>query len=579
MKKKTRGIHFLLLVSAIFLTGCVTTNLPEYYTVNPEVLEAKGGRVTFTIDGTFPAKSFHKKAVVEFSPYLKFGDERIELKKLILKGEKAEGEGTIINSKTGGSFAYSDEFLYTHNMRASELYVDAKIRKGSKISEYNNIKLADGVIHTYQDIIHDEELIYAPSGYEPITIVSENATLYFRVNSADLNMNLALNKDEEAIAKMKELEDFLMKGWDVKDIKINAWASPEGEIHFNDNLATKRADAASKFMKSKLTGINKKRAKALGVDVSSLEKEVAYSASGNGEDWDGFMTAIKNSDLKDKNQILNVVNSQSDVTKREEEIRNMTVIYKEIEETILPPLRRAEITVNCFEPKRTDEEMAELVMTNPDELTYAEIMHTATLTDDPTARYNIYQTAFTNKDRDWKAYNNAAAEAIVLNKLNEAGNLLIQAEKLAKDNGKIENNLGVLACHENNYEAAEQYFMKAMSHGENENYNLGVVSIQKGDYAKALNYFKGIDCKHNVALAQVLSGNMNDGLKNLKCSPESAQTNYLLAVYGARSNNADMVYEYLAKAINKDASMKAKAKEDREFLKLFDEHAFAQLVN
>ena len=578
--KKSGG--FSLLISAIVLlifSSCVSTKLPDTYTVKPEVLEAQGGNVAFTVEGTVPEKSFHKKAVVEFTPFIKYGDGQTkELKKFVLKGEKAEGEGTVINSKTGGSFTYSESFPYVDQMRASELMVNAKITKGKKVTEIKDQKLADGVIDTYKNIIHDEAIIYAPSGYEKVTMASKSATIYFMVNKSNLDMNLPLNKKEESKAVMAELDKFIQQGWKIKDINISAWASPEGEISFNNNLAGDRAASANDYLVKKIKNINEEKAKKLKVNVKTLEQDITYASKGNGEDWDGFMQAVKNSEMKDKNQILNVINTQSDNNKREQEIRNMTVIYKDIEEQILPPLRRAGITVNCFEPKRTDEEIAKLAMTTPDSLKYAEILHAATLTADAQTKYNIYKSAFTNKDRDWKAYNNAAAEAITLGRLDEAENLLGQASKMADKNGKIENNLGVVACQKKDFAKAEQNFLKASTYGENVNYNLGIVNIQKGDYAKAITFFKAIDCKHNVALAQMLSGNMNDALKNLKCAPQGPETSYMLAVYGARTNDAKMVYDYLRKAITANPAMKAKASSDREFVKYFNEQDFKNIV-
>ncbi len=580
MRKSNRLFQLLGIIAAIvLLSNCTSTKLPENYTIDPEVLEAKGENVTFTVNGTVPEKTFHKKAVVEFTPYIKYEGGTKELKKFYLKGEKAEGEGTVINSKTGGSFSYTETFPYTEEMRASELFFNATITKNGKVlSEYNEVKLADGVIETFKNIVQDEELIYAPSGYEKVTVVSEMATVYFKVNRSNMDMNLPLNKSDEAKTEMMNLHEFMMKGWEVKDINIDAWASPEGEINFNENLANDRSETVQKFMEKHIAKTNKKRAKELGIDVSELEQEISYMTKGHGEDWDGFMQSVRDSELGDKSMILNVINAQSDVNKREEEIRNMTVIYKEIEDDILPPLRRADIVINCYEPKRTDEEIAKLAVTSPDSLNYKEILHAATLTEDPEVKYAIYKAAFTFEDRDWKTYNNAAAEAIVLKKKDEAANLLMQAEKLSAKNGKIENNKGVLACHNDDYAAAEQHFLKAVSYGEDENYNLGVVAIQKGDYNKALNYFKGIDCNHNVALTQMLSGNMNDALKNLKCAPEGPKTNYMLAVYGARTNDEAMVMEYLAKAIAKCEHQKEKVLTDREFIKYYDNPAFKALV-
>lgn len=580
MKNLPRGFYFVSLLGlAIYLTSCVSTKLPDTYQVEPEVLEAKGGNVEFKVTGTIPAKSFHKKAVVEFTPFLKYDGKTKELKKLVLRGEKTEGEGTVINSKTGGGFTYAENFEYTDDMHIAELMVNAKITKGKKVQEINDNKLADGIIITYKNIIHDEKPISAPSGYEAITIVSEKAAVYFRQNKHNLDWGIDLNKSEKSTSAIAKVDEFLAQGWEIKDITIDAWASPEGEIDFNTDLANDRAATVNKYMEEKVSKITKKRAKELGVEVSELEQQVKYQIKGNGEDWDGFMESVRNSDLKDKNTIINVVNAQSDASKREQEIRNMTVIYNEVAETILPPLRRAEIVVNCYEPKRTDEEIAQLAVTDPNTLTYKELLHAATLTDDHQTRYNIYRAGFTHENRDWKTYNNACVEAIELNMIAEAENLIGQAGKLSANNGIIENNMGVIACRNEDYETAEKHFLNAQQSGEDVSYNLGIISIQKGEYQKALVYFKGMNCNHNMALAELLSGNMNESLKNLKCAPESPNTFYMLAVYGARTNNADMVLENLGNAIALDASLKAKAKDDREFLKFASDSNFNQLVN
>lgn len=575
-----KSAGFLLLIAvAVYLTGCMSTKLPDAYQVDPEVLEAKGGQVDFAVTGTIPQKSFHKKAVVEFTPYVKYGEETKELKKFVLRGEKTEGEGTVINSKTGGSFTYNDTFEYTDDMYAAELMVNATVTKGKKVQEFNDIKLADGIIATYQGVVHDEKTILAPSGYEKVTIVSEIATIYFQQNKSNINWNLKHNKSDQSKETLANMEEFLMKGWEVKDVNIDGWASPEGEIDFNTNLADDRAASVNKYMEKKFQSVNKKLAKERGVAVSEVEQEVAYNAKGHGEDWDGFMAAVKDSELKDKNTIANVINSQPDAVKREQEIRNMTVIYEEVETEILPGLRRAEIIVNCYEPKRTDAEIAELATSYPDSLTYKELLHAATLTEDHQAKFNIYKAGFTHESRDWKTYNNAGAEAIELGNIDEAENLLNQAIALSENNGKILNNIGVIASHREDYATAEQYFLDAQKAGEDVSYNLGIIAIQKGEYQKALSYFSSIDCKHNVGLAQMLSGKMNEAMRNLKCAPESCKSYYMLAVYGARTDNSEMVYDYLLKAFEINPKAKAHAKEDREFVKYFGEADFQNLVN
>jgi tetratricopeptide (TPR) repeat protein len=579
MKIRKKITRLFILLPVLYLAGCVSTKLPEAYQVEPEVLEMKGGKVDFKVTGTFPAKTFHKKARAEFSPFLKYQGETKPLTKFMLKGEKADGDGTVINSKTGGSFTYTETFDYMDDYRVSELMVNAKVTKGKKSKDYNDIKLADGIIVTAHNIVNDEKSIEAPSGYERETIITEKAVIYFRQNMANLDWNIKYNKAQEAKNMLQKVDDFLMQGWKIRDITIDGWASPEGEIDFNDNLSVSRASTGKKFMEGKVKASFDKRARALKVKPETLKQDVKFIETGHGEDWNGFMTAVQSSDIKDKNTIINVVNSQPDLAKREQEIRNMTVIYKEIEEDILPPLRRAMIAVNSYEPKREDEEIAQLAVTYPDSLSYKELLHAATLTSDHQARYNIYRSGFTHTGRDWKAYNNAAVELIAMGNLDEAGNLLVQAESLLAQNGMIENNKGVIASKKGDYITAETHFLNAQKYGEDASYNLGIIAIQRGDYQKAVALLKTAECNHNTALAQMLAKELDAALKNMKCAPESPKTFYNLAVYGARTNNAQMVYDNLGKAVAKDSALKEKAKDDREFLKYFNEAAFKAIVN
>ncbi len=89
MKRITRGFNlFVLLSTILIISSCVTTKLPETYQVDPEVLEAKGNAVEFTVKGTIPEKSFHKKAIVYFTPVLNYDGKTKDLKKFVLRGEK-----------------------------------------------------------------------------------------------------------------------------------------------------------------------------------------------------------------------------------------------------------------------------------------------------------------------------------------------------------------------------------------------------------------------------------------------------------------------------------------------------------
>jgi Tfp pilus assembly protein PilF/outer membrane protein OmpA-like peptidoglycan-associated protein len=596
MKKSSLSvIAIIFLVSAIMTSCGFKKMIKNYAKVNyeavPAVLETNGGKIQVTIKGKIPAKYFHTKAVIEITPVLTYAGGATTLKPIRLKGEKAEGEGTVINKKNGGTFTYTDTFDYKPEMNASVLNLKAKAMLKKKSVDLTDIKIGDGVIYTSERIIITPELKYqsalgtgtniivANHGYEKETFVSKEAVIYFQVDKSNLDLKLPLNKKPENKAQIDTLIKFIQSGLKVKDITINAWASPEGEEARNQNLSTDRSKVAKKWFDAQIAAYKKAKAKELKVKEKDVVIELPEVVLGAlGEDWTGFMSAIESSNIKDKSTILNVVRSQSDVTRREQEIRNMTVIYKEIEDEILPALRRAVLNVKCYEAKKSDEKIATMAVATPDSLDSKEIFYAASLTNDLSTKENIYRNAIKVFPQDWRGYNDLSAVLILQGKLAEAKTMAEKANTMSPNNGNVINNLGVLALINKDFTNAKSYLESAQKLGIAEGYNLGIIQIKAGDYTGAINSFAGKTCDYNVALAQILVANLTLAQQTLDCvSNKTAVSNYLMAIVGARSGNTSLMYEKLKLACN-DASLKTQAKEDREFLKYFNTPEFQNIV-
>lgn len=589
MKNRIIKVLALFFVLGVVLSSCGNLNkmAKKYndvkYEVTPNPLEVHGDKISVTIKGKIPAGYFHKNAGVFIQPILKYEGGSLKLKPFYLKGENAKGDGTIINSKTGGSFTFSDMIDYKPQMNKCQLVANPiahmakeplnanntveNVKKLSKAIELGETKLADGLIITSQRIKNNGVTILAPDGYQKETTVSKKATIYFLVNMYDLNMNIALNKDAKAKTEIKELNDFLAKNWTIKNIDINAWASPEGEERHNAGLSENRAKTANKFMENEIDKVLKDIAKKTKTKLKDLKKAVNYNIKANGEDWEGFLAALEKSDIKEKNTMINVIRAQSDNLKREQEMRNMTVIYQQVEEKILPPLRRSEIVVNFLEPKKSDEEIVKLANTSPSSLDVKELLYAATLTNELNSKLKIYKTVTETYPQEWKGYNNYAYVALALGNTNDASSYLEKANTLSPNNATVINNLGVVALMKKDYKAAKGYFETAQKLGTNQNYNLAVLMIKDGNYSGALNSFGRTSCDYNVALANLLAGNNNEANNAIECANKDAQTYYLAAIIAARNNNANKVYENLKNAVNLDASLKNQAKEDLEFSK------------
>ena len=138
---------------------------------------------------------------------------------------------------------------------------------------------------------------------------------------------------------MKEMKAFLSFAADhdsvmLKRTAVSAYASPEGEITLNEDLAMERAESANAAVARLL-----KRSK---IDV----EEGFYGNNPKGEDWEGFQSLMRASDIEDKDLILRVLSMYNDKNRREEEIKNIAKTYQEIEKEILPALRRSMITLH-----------------------------------------------------------------------------------------------------------------------------------------------------------------------------------------------------------------------------------------
>ncbi|HEY4800761.1 MAG TPA: hypothetical protein VII99_16895, partial [Bacteroidia bacterium] len=360
-----------------------------------------------------------------------------------------------------------------------------------------------------------------------------------------------------------------------KSANISAYASPDGELSMNANLADNRAKATSKYYIT----LAKEKQKDKNPMINGAEKEEFYKTVTTAEDWDGFKSAMQVSNIKDKELVLRVLEMYPDGEKREKEIKNLSATYNEIREQILPKLRRSVMTWNCEQLSRPDDEILKLTSTYPDSLANEEILYAGTLTNDISTKLGIYKNADRlYGDKDWRCSNNVGYCNILLNKPADAQTAMDKAKGLNANAEQVNNNLGILLRWKGDRKGAMGFYGKAGS-GLEVNHNKGIVNIRDGKYGDAVSNF-GSENSFNSALAKVLNGNGDGALSTLDASPEKedALSYYLKAIVGARKGQADLLINNLKIAINKDASFKSKAKEDLEFFKFRDNADFKSLV-
>jgi len=508
------------------------------------------------------------------TPTIKYSGGEKELKPVNVKGERVTaGSGTSIVFKEGGNFSYTDKTAFVPEMKNAELVLKIQGKQGSKSKSFPEKKVADGTITTPLLVMNDDKPMIGKDNFQKTFAVNHTTEIFFLVNQADLRSS-ELNGQSVAETKKFIEEKRNLKGFVFKGASVSAYASPDGELSINEHLAENRAKVTSKYF----SGYANSKAKDKNKMVAGGDAEGFWTTKTTAEDWDGFKSLMQQSSIKDKELILRVLEMYPDGDKRESEIKNLSATYVEVAEQILPKLRRSVTTWNCEQQSRTDEEISKLASSAPDSLSVEEILYAATLTNDINTKLNIYKSADRIYGNDWRCANNVAYCNILLNKPSDAQTALDKAKSLNANAPEVNNNLGVLARWNGDRKAAMEYYKKAGVFSE-VNHNMGIVNIREGKYNDAVTNF-GSENSFNAALAKTLAGNGDAAVATLDASPEKddAITYYLKAIVGARKGTVDMVITNLKIAVDKDASLKNKAKEDLEFIKLRDNADFKALV-
>ena len=165
------------------------------------------------------------------------------------------------------------------------------------------------------------------------------------------------------------------------------------------------------------------------------------------------------------------------------------------------------------------------------------------------------------------------------NKLTDAKAEFDKANGLSANNPVVQNNLGVIARLNGDLAGAMEYCNNASGAGKEVAQNKGIINIIQGDYSSAKSNYSGVN-SFNAALANLLNGDNSIGaVIDGSDDKDEALSYYLKAVAGARSGDNDMLINNLKSATSKDASLKAKAKTDAEFIKSRDNADFQSVVN
>ena len=524
----------------------------DNFTVTPNPLETQAGQVPATINGTFPEKYMKKKAVVTVTPELRYADGQVAKgNSATFQGEKVMGNDQTISYKVGGRYTMKTAFNYVPDMQKSEMYLTFDARIGKKQQKVPAVKVANGVIATselYKKTLASESGIIAPDTFQRVNEKKQEANIKFLINQANIRKSELKNNSVQEFVEMLKKINADREGFNIQNVEIQAYASPEGGVKLNDKLAGKRKNESEKYVKGTL------KHNKVNADI-----DAHYTA----QDWDGFQKLVAASNLQDKDVILRVLSMYEDPQEREQQIRNMSAGFRELADGILPELRRSRLIINYETIGRSDEQIEQQYKDDAAKLSADELLYLATFDKTPAEQEAIYTKATQIYDKDYRAYNNLAALALAKGDKATAQKYAEKAASLGSDTPEAQANMGLLALVNGNVQDAERAISKS-ANSENVKAALGALNIAKGNYAQAEQYF-GKTNSNTAALAQLLNKNYAAAAKTLdKVQNPNAMTDYLHAVVAARRGNKFAASSYLKEALQKDPSLRQYAENDLE---------------
>lgn len=511
-------------------------------TCTPEVLALVGDQIPVELTVTYPDGYFHPKAILEVTPVLVYGGgEEQKGPTYIYQGEKVLDNFTVV-PKTGDTVREKFAFNYAEGVEQAYLELRGVARYKDKEIAIPAVKVADGTIVTQLLAETEGYYSYKKDNYQAVLHEQTEGQVMYDYNSS------TIKGSELRSQSIKELQAALAAieadpRYTVTGTSVVAYASPEGGQAYNAKLSDQRAASAEKAW-SQVTG-----------DKNAPDNLEVRSI---GQDWEGFREAVAKSDIEDKALILRVLSMYSDPAVRENEIKNMSKVYTEINKNVFPELRRARFITEMDYQNFTDEELVELSRSAIDLLDEEGLLRVASITTDASRKTVLYNKAVNKFDSD-RARFNLAAMALDDERPDAAAR---QLDAIKAQDADVMNARGVVELQRGDRKAAADWFRKAGT--AESKANLGLIELMEGRYdaaAKQLAGTKGV----NGAIASLLAGNLDEAESRVTCKCGHAE--YVRAIIAARKGDADGVKTHLANLEAKDKQLYEKSRTDIEFAK------------
>lgn len=307
-------------------------------------------------------------------------------------------------------------------------------------------------------------LTFIVPNVEPVKARSDrySAAFNFIVNRYELlrdykNNATEFDKVDKIIGEVKNNTDLQI----TKHV-ITGYASPEGVFDHNRKLAENRANSFANYLVTKFA-------------MSRND----FTVQGMGEDWTGLRKVVSESNLTDRQAIIDIIDKVENPDARNSEMVKLSggQTYRTLLKDYYPPLRRTEYIIEYVVRAFNVEEAREIIKKNPKQLSLNEMYLVAKSYPSNSKEFKeVFDIAISlYPDSEIAIVNTAAVD--IENKDFDAA--IKQLNKI-ENKPSSWNNLGVAYALKGDISTARYYFEKAIGTGD-KNALTNLTELQKKD--------------------------------------------------------------------------------------------------
>ncbi|HHU96670.1 MAG: OmpA family protein [Bacteroidota bacterium] len=372
MKRKNIYTLFAITVALLVTHGTTTAqvNYMEQVAVENQTVAKEGSITNVRLDFIFNDLELDKNDLLVIMPVIVSADNEVPLVPVAVKGKlrhkvlerpfewkgktqlkMPESNQLVRENGTDQSLRYQTSLPFAEWQRDAQLILRGEVIGCADCSEAQPDRLLS------QKILPDRFLptyrvTYIVPEVEPVKQRSEtySAHLNYRVGRHDLLPNFQNNAAE--LAKVGNIIRELKGDADltITNFTISGYASPEGRYEQNMQLSQRRAETFARYM----------------------EREYGYShdqfkVQWFGEDWDGLRKAVVESNLANKDAIVEIIDNVKDHDARDARLIALDnrQTYNELLNKLYPPLRRNDYEISFVSRPFDVDEAKEVIKTRP----------------------------------------------------------------------------------------------------------------------------------------------------------------------------------------------------------------------